>query len=274
MKLFKSSKRKQPVNLKSSEDVSPFWNFLEDHFWGDLTKEQGIILITLYGMANTSYKKWVWHGKPHECAPGQMITSVASIQKRCGSGINRQHVRTALEKFKKLNFLTEQVTNHNRLVTLLDYSSCGINFSGANQQTNQRLTNAQPTANQQLTTTIILDDDRLIDDDDCGNGKLNSREEYEKKVIHYFNDEKTIKRNIELWKSVYRKIDVQKKIQEIKVFLLTSDKQVGNFTAYINSALRNAENEPARSISRQGKKKNNFYSTPSPDSEFIPGETL
>ena len=72
---------------------------LEDPLWQCGTPEQKVILVTLLLMANHAEAKWQWRGKPCTCKPGQMITSLKSIQDKCGRGISERNIRTALKRF-------------------------------------------------------------------------------------------------------------------------------------------------------------------------------
>ena len=50
-----------------------------------------------------------------------MITSLKSIQGKCGKTISLYNVRTALKRFETYGFLTNQSTKHNRLITLCNW---------------------------------------------------------------------------------------------------------------------------------------------------------
>ena len=91
---------------------------LDDPIWQVSTNEQKVILITLLLMANHREKKWQWQGKPYICRPGEMITSLAGIQAKCGNHISIRNIRTALNRFEKMGFLTNQSTPHSRLITV------------------------------------------------------------------------------------------------------------------------------------------------------------
>lgn len=120
--------------------------------WLNSTPEQKTILITLLAMANFKEKQWEWEGKKFTVKPGQFITSANSIIENCGVGVTRQNVRTALARFEKLEFLTMQSTKTGMLITIENWALYQGDDCTANQDTNQDLTNTQPTANQQLTT--------------------------------------------------------------------------------------------------------------------------
>ena len=110
--------------------------------------EQKVILITLLLMANHEEKEWEWQGEKFKCKPGQFITSLKSIAEKAGPGISLQNVRTALSKFEKYEFLTNQSTNRNRLITITNWRL----YQSQDKQLTSKLTSSQQTANKQLTT--------------------------------------------------------------------------------------------------------------------------
>lgn len=120
--------------------------------WQSSTPEQKVILITLLGMANHEGREWEWQGKQFKAMPGQFVTSSASIIKKAGKGISRQNVRTALEKFKKYEFLTYISTKTGLLVTIQNWELYQDTNFKTNQTINHEVTNRSPSPNQQVTT--------------------------------------------------------------------------------------------------------------------------
>lgn len=120
--------------------------------WQSSTPEQKVILITLLGMANHEGREWEWQGKQFKAMPGQFVTSAASIIKKAGKGITRQNVRTALEKFKKYEFLTYISTKTGLLVTIQNWELYQDTNFKTNQPINHEVTNRSPSPNQQVTT--------------------------------------------------------------------------------------------------------------------------
>jgi DNA replication protein DnaD len=72
-------------------------------------------------MVNHNTEEWEWRGEKYICKPGQKITSLQNIAKEAGKGISVKNVRTALERFQKLEFLANESTNQNRLITVLNW---------------------------------------------------------------------------------------------------------------------------------------------------------
>jgi hypothetical protein len=115
--------------------------------WLDSTPEQKVILVTLLAMANFDTKEWEWQGKPYKADRGQFVTSLPSIVKNCGQGVTLQNVRTALKRFETYGFLTDQSTNKNRLITIVNWT---LYQQNENELTGN-LTGNQQAANRQLT---------------------------------------------------------------------------------------------------------------------------
>jgi len=114
--------------------------------WKCSTPEQKSILITLLMMANHEPKEWEWKGKKFMCNPGQMITSLESIKEEAGKGISIQGIRTSLQRFQNLEFLTNESTKTGRLVTIINWESYQSNKK--NQQSNQQRPNKELTTNK------------------------------------------------------------------------------------------------------------------------------
>ena len=129
---------------------------LDDPLWQCGTNEQKIILVTLLLMANHAKAKWQWQGRPYHCQPGQMITSLNSIQEKCGKHISPYNIRTALKRFETFGFLTNHSTNQNRLITICNWESYQSIPEPIDKQAHTRATNdphpthRQPTPNKNV----------------------------------------------------------------------------------------------------------------------------
>lgn len=129
---------------------------LDKSIWKTSTPEQKVILITLLMMANHEEKNWEWAGEKYTLKPGQFVTSIPKIVETCGEGVTDRKVRTALEKFKKLEFLTDKATVKGRLITIENWGK---------YQSNQNLATDTLTDKRQT-------DDRLMTDCLTGNKKF------------------------------------------------------------------------------------------------------
>ena len=119
--------------------------------WKKSTVEQKVILIALIGMVNHEPNKWEWKGEEYEVKRGQTITSLDSICEECGKGISTQNVRTALARFEKLGFLTNESTKSGRLITICNYCKWQDKDSEPNKDANEDLTKTSQRPNKDLT---------------------------------------------------------------------------------------------------------------------------
>lgn len=132
--------------------ITLYRELIKKPIWLNSTPEQKTILITLLLMANHEENEWEWKGQKFTVRPGQMITSLNSIVDKCGKGITTQNVRTALKRFEKLGFLTNESTKQNRLITIVNWRKYQSVESKPNKDSNNQLTNDQQRPNNQLTT--------------------------------------------------------------------------------------------------------------------------
>lgn len=120
--------------------------------WLNSTLEQQVILMTLMAMANFKANQWEWEGQQFNLKPGQFITSSESIIKCSGGNVSIQNVRTALKRFEKLGFLTNESTKQGRLITLVNWRDYQYVEGEDNQASNRGVTESQPRGNRELTT--------------------------------------------------------------------------------------------------------------------------
>lgn len=108
--------------------------------WQLSSPQQKVVLITILLLANHEENKWEWKGEEFACKPGQLITSLNSLVRECGEGITIRNVRTALERFEKLGFLTNTSTKNGRLITIVNWNkyqgkdSCSSKLSENSRQ--------------------------------------------------------------------------------------------------------------------------------------------
>ena len=121
--------------------------------WQSSTPAQKVILITLLGMANHKGKEWEWKGKQFKAEAGMLVTSLDSICIKCGKGISVQNVRTALNKFEKYEFLTQEVTKTGRLINIVNWGVYQATIEEGNKVVNKEVTNSQQTANKEVTNS-------------------------------------------------------------------------------------------------------------------------
>jgi len=131
---------------------------LDKAIWRTSTVEQKAILITILLMANHKPNEWEWQGKRFSLQGGQFITSQQSLAK-C-AGVSIQNVKTALKRFEKYEFLTDNPTNSGRLISVVNWEHYQQMEDTPNRQPNQPLTDSQPTTNQALTTNKNVKNDK------------------------------------------------------------------------------------------------------------------
>lgn len=149
---------------------------LDKTIWTNSTPEQKTILITLLLMANHEPNQWEWKGKKYIVKSGEFITSLEKIVAKCGKGITTQNVRSALKRFEKLQFLTNESTKQNRLIKIENWGLYQDEENRPNKATNKEVTNDQQRPNKEVTTNkndkndkndkniIILSKDKIIVD--------------------------------------------------------------------------------------------------------------
>ena len=132
--------------------IKLYRELLDKPIWFESTPEQKVILITLLLMANHDGRQWEWQGKQYYAGPGQFVTSLSKIAEKAGPGISMQNVRTALKRFEKFIFLTNQSTKVNRLITIVNWGIYQDNPNEPNKDDNSQLTKSQQSTNKELTT--------------------------------------------------------------------------------------------------------------------------
>lgn len=126
---------------------------LDKPIWQKSTPEQKVILVTLLMMANHKENEWEWQGEKFRVKPGQMVTSLESIKRECGKGITIQNIRTALNRFEKYGFLTNESTKTGRLISIVNWSLYQDCDDETNKEDNKDLTKNQQRPNKDLTKT-------------------------------------------------------------------------------------------------------------------------
>ena len=132
---------------------------LNKPIWLNSSNEQRVILITLLAMANWKETEWDYYGEKIKLNPGQFIASAPAIKERCNSSeITIMKIRTALERFEKLDFLTVSLTGKStksgKLITIVNWRLFQSNEEEDNRQNNRQnnkeITDRQPTDNRHI----------------------------------------------------------------------------------------------------------------------------
>jgi len=127
-------------------------NLLFKTIWLNSSPEQKSILITLLLMVNHQKNKWEWKGEQFTVVPGQLITSLESIKAKCGKGVSIQNIRTALKRFKKLGFLTDESTKTGRLITIINWKLYQSSRDETNNDVNSQSTDISQKSGKDLTS--------------------------------------------------------------------------------------------------------------------------
>lgn len=162
---------------------------LADPLWQCGTPEQKVILVTLLLMANHAETKWQWQGKPYLCRPGQMITSLKSIEKTCGRNISVQKIRTALDRFEKMGFLNRQCSKQNTLITICNWSAYQNPDGAGNKDDDTPLTHTSHTPDTQLTPNKNVKNEKKEKKLPPGGNPYLSFEEQDRQRIAAANDQ-------------------------------------------------------------------------------------
>lgn len=136
---------------------------LDKSIWIESTPEQKTILITLLLMANHAPNKWEWNGEQYTVESGQFITSLESIASKSGKGISIKNVRTALKRFEKLGFLTNQSTNKNRLINIANWELYQQKDDVSGSQSGKPQATFRQSVDKQMATN--KNDKRMIKND-------------------------------------------------------------------------------------------------------------
>ena len=102
-------------------------------------------------MANFKENEWDWHGNKFSVKEGQFVTSLESIAEKSGKGITVQNVRTALKRFEKFGFLTNESTKSGRVINIENWAFYQGVDCKPNKANNKDLTNNQQRPNKDLT---------------------------------------------------------------------------------------------------------------------------
>ena len=124
---------------------------LEKAIWKASTPEQKTIFITLLLMANHDLNEWEWKGKKFSIKSGQFITSLDGIKKKAGKNIKTQNIRSAIKRFEKYDFLTNESTKTGRLITICNWNRYQLILNDTNIEGNKEVTKSQQRGNKALT---------------------------------------------------------------------------------------------------------------------------
>jgi len=89
-------------------------------------------------LASHKDKEWEWRGEKFKIVPGQFVTSLKSLVKL--SGASTRQCRTAIDRFIKYEFLTNESTNTGRLITIVNWHIYQQEAREGDKQTGRQVT--------------------------------------------------------------------------------------------------------------------------------------
>ena len=101
--------------------IKLYRSMANDPVWANSTLEQKVVLMTILWSVNWDARQWDINGKKIMLHPGQMFISTRDLVKKCGSGVSHRNVRTSLERFENLGFLTQRPTHKGILITVVNW---------------------------------------------------------------------------------------------------------------------------------------------------------
>jgi hypothetical protein len=128
-------------------------SILDDPVWTTATVDQKVVLITILLQVNHEPNQWMWKGEKFEVRPGQLVTSLSSLSRM--AGVSVQSVRSAIARFEKLNFLTNESTKTGRLISIRKWAA----YQSTDVLPNKGV-NKAPTKTQQLTRMKEVKEDK------------------------------------------------------------------------------------------------------------------
>ncbi|MEB7404981.1 DnaD domain protein [Mammaliicoccus sciuri] len=165
----------------------------EKPIWKQSTPEHKAILIQLLIIADFNGNEWEYKGETYTTKPGQFVTSLKNIAEECGKGISVQNVRSALARFERLGFITNESTKMNRLITIINWGVYQSNEEKSNKDSNN-VTNSEVTKNQQRTNKEVTTNEEVK--------KLRSEEGKNINHLHHQDDvsDKDFKKIVDYYK--------------------------------------------------------------------------
>ena len=123
---------------------------LEKTIWINSTVEQKALLITIMLLASHIDNEWEWNGKRFRVKPGQFITSTRTLAE--AAGVTHRNVRSALLRFEKHEFLTQEATHTGTLITIANYTKYQVPIGGSTKQSTKQSTGNQHAINTPANT--------------------------------------------------------------------------------------------------------------------------
>lgn len=96
------------------------WRSIADSpVWTCSTANQKVVLITILLHVRWNSIRWDVLGKEFTIGPGEIFTSIRKLADM--AGVTQRVVRTALDRFESVNFLTRKVTRQGMLISVVNW---------------------------------------------------------------------------------------------------------------------------------------------------------
>ena len=138
---MQGKKEPKKINILTDNNLQG-WGFVKiprkllcTDFWEGLTVERTWIALVILGNVNYRPKEsTLKSGKKIIIQSGEMLTSYDNLAKKCGKGITKGNIRTALPYFEKYNFCTfKKVENQRQAPTLISVCNWYL-YQGISQE--------------------------------------------------------------------------------------------------------------------------------------------
>lgn len=113
----------------------------------------------LHLLLKCNHEKKTWHG--FDVNAGELIVGVEGFGKQVG--LTRQQTRSAIDRLKSTNEITITTTNRFTKITVVNWEK----YQSDDEKITNKITNKQPTDNQQITTTKECKNDKKEKRDTC-----------------------------------------------------------------------------------------------------------
>lgn len=111
---------------------------LDKSIWTNSTVEQRLLLVQLLLLVTHKPVEYDIYGDKRMLQPGQLLMSLRKLAAECD--LSYQVVRTGIDRFEKLGFLTQQVTQRGTLISIVNWGKYQGSDDEANATSNARLT--------------------------------------------------------------------------------------------------------------------------------------
>lgn len=130
----------------------------------DITQHPKRLSVLIHLMAWAQFhdnETIYWRGEPRQLIAGEVLTTLRELEKE--TRIEYQSVNRILKYLEKRNTITQEVTQHGRLIKLINFELYQ-DFQQVNekQKTKKRKTNEKPMKNQRKTNETILSNNPSI----------------------------------------------------------------------------------------------------------------